>query len=299
MSSSHDGPSDSAQLIADQDEFLEGTDQESTATSSTDWKPPSEIDWSKISERGKAIKLRIVDEMSDGYSLTTIAQELGQTPSWVSDRLAELRREIMLTHTTNHLYPLSREEIDNLRDSVKQYGIQTPVLVGDHTIIDGRHRFLVAQELGIEVPAYFIQGLSKEEEHDIALAVNSVRRQMSQKQKHDIVRRELLANWEKSDRSLAAVCGVSAPTIGRIRDELRREQEAEPSQDDVAAAREDKERVLREPEVRVDRRGREFEVKPKAEQTRTKLSYNACPGCGVLLTVTRIGDSYHLIHERD
>lgn len=239
--------------------------------------------------------------MLDGYNLTTIANELGQTPSWVSDRLAELRREIMLTHGDNHVYPLSRDEIDSLKDSVKEHGIQTPVLIGDHSIIDGRHRCVVAQELDIEVPAIFIQGLTLEQEHEIALAVNTVRRQMSQKQKHEIVRRELLANWQKSDRSLATSCGVSAPTIGRIREELRREQEYQPSTDQVVAAGKSKSvQLVREPEIRVDRRGREFEVKPAVRSTsREDIGHSACPNCGSMLTIFQNLDGVYLRYDHD
>lgn len=265
------------------------------------WTPPSEIDWSKISERGKAIKFRIADELVDGYNLTTIANELGQTPSWVSDRLAELRREIMLTHSQNHVYPLQRDEFDALRESIKQHGIQTPVLIGDHTVIDGRHRCLVAQELNVEVPSIFLQGLTQDQEHEIALAVNSVRRQMSQKQKHEIVRRELIANWNKSDRSLAVVCGVTPPTVGRIREELRREREVKPTPEQVRQAHDDKTRQLREPEVRTDARGREFVVQPKPPRlSAISDPYRTCPACGVMLKVGHDpGVGYYLIHERD
>jgi hypothetical protein len=283
--------------MLDRDESSDETARASTTTSSTQW-IPSEIDWSKISERGKAIKLRIVDEMLDGYSLATIAQELGQTQSWVSDRLAELRREITLTHTSNHLYPLQPNDLEALKESIQEHGIQTPVLIGDHTIIDGRHRCLIAQELGIELPAVFVQGLTVDQEHEIALAVNTVRRQMSQKQKHELVRRELLANWNKSDRSLATSCGVSAPTIGRIRVELRREQEVQPTDTQVAHTAAQINQQL-QPEIRVDRQGREFEVKPNAQAYETIAGHSVCPCCGGYLTIVKTLDGLGLRYDTD
>ena len=289
-------------LTSAREEYLAGTDQEPTTTSLTSWKLPAEIDWSKISERGNSVKLVIADKMADGWTQTEIGEKLGRTPSWVSDRLTELRQEILLTQTNNHVSPLGRDELDSLRESIKDHGIQTPILVGEHTVIDGKHRCLIASELGIEVPAFFVLGLTEEEEHEVALAVNTARRQLSQKQKHDLVRRELLANWTKSDRALASICGVSAPTIGRIREELRREQETKPTEEQLEEAKERRKarvvEALRQPEVRVDRRGREFVVEPK-QTKETILGYHACPECGVALTVLRTGEEYVLRHDRD
>jgi hypothetical protein len=94
---------------------------------------------------------------------------------------------------------------------------------------------------------------------------------------------------------------VSAPTIGRIREELRREQEYQPSTDQVVAAGKSKSvQLVREPEIRVDRRGREFEVKPAVRSTsREDIGHSACPNCGSMLTIFQNLDGVYLRYDHD
>jgi ParB-like chromosome segregation protein Spo0J len=60
--------------------------------------------------------------------------------------------------TTNQEYadlvpPLSTEEYESLKESIKQNGLWVPIVVNNQgVVLDGHHRFKACQELGIEEP---------------------------------------------------------------------------------------------------------------------------------------------------
>jgi ParB-like chromosome segregation protein Spo0J len=52
--------------------------------------------------------------------------------------------------------PLSAEEYESLKESIKQNGLWVPIVVNSQGIIlDGHHRFKVCQELGPELKVEF------------------------------------------------------------------------------------------------------------------------------------------------
>lgn len=55
---------------------------------------PSEIDWTQVSPRGRAIARRVAIPYSMGFSVREIAKLRGTTTNWVLDRLDELRSEL-------------------------------------------------------------------------------------------------------------------------------------------------------------------------------------------------------------
>lgn len=250
-----DGLSHSAPLMSDPDESSDATEAESTTTSST-ISPPSRrtpVDLEALSPRSQAIKTLLADEMSDGYNLTTLAAELGLSPSSASALLAELRSEIELQ--SGPLLPLTEEEFASLKDSIQQDGVRVPVLIGEHMLIDGRHRWRACVELGLsDIPTIFVRGLTAEQERDAAVSVNAIRRHLNREQKQALIRSELQRDWSRSSRSIAAICGVTAPTVEAIREKMRKESEAEPSREQVEAVRADVERVTFVPPTREQER---------------------------------------------
>lgn len=279
----------------------------STSTSSMGWtRAMQQVDLDSLSPRSKSISLLIGKELTDGYKLGEIARELKQSPSWVSERLDELRSEILLN--TGHFLPLSDAEFDALKESVREHGVRTPVLIGEHQLIDGRHRWLVSQELGLDaIPAEFIFGLTADQEHDIAVAVNTARRHLTGKQKRMVIRGELVRDWSRSSRVIAAICGVSQPTVEDVRDEMRREAETEPTVEQVEAARvQGAARFTpppREQDVRVDATGR---AQPAYVQGRSPITgierhfgFAACGACGAVMTIIKVDDDFKLVHQRD
>jgi len=183
-----------------------------------------ELDPESLSPRSKAIRLVITDEMQDEMKEKEIAETLGQPWTWVKERLNELRSEVALN--TGHFMPLTHTEFTALTESVQEHGVQTPIIIGEHQLIDGRHRWLVSESLGLkDIPAVFVQGLSAEQERQIAVTVNMARRHLNRTQKRFVIRNELQRDWSRSSRQIATICGVSAPTVEEVRFEMRLEAE--------------------------------------------------------------------------
>lgn len=55
------------------------------------------IPWMRLSPEGRAILATIGKQLSDGWTQREIATSLGRSTDWVSERVAELRRELERT----------------------------------------------------------------------------------------------------------------------------------------------------------------------------------------------------------
>lgn len=197
------------------------TAADSTNTNTTSWtRALQEVTLEKLSPSSRATQILIAEQMTDGYSMTEIANALGRPTSWVSERLSSLRNELLLQ--TGLFFPLADHEYDSLRASIKEYGVQVPVVIGEHiACVDGRHRLLIGEELGLEsVPAVFLEGCTLEQERAIAISLNAARRQLNRQQKRTLVEAELMRDPARSDRLIASICGVTHPTVGLVRSEL-------------------------------------------------------------------------------
>ena len=239
----------------------------------------------------------IGDEMPDGYNLSTLAKELGRTSSWVSDRLNELRSEILLNG--GYFLPQTDAEFDALKLSVREFGVQVPVLIGDHMLIDGRHRWLASEELGLlEIPARFILGLTAQQEHDVAVAVNTARRHLNRKQKEAIIRAELKRDWERSSRSIAVICGVGHPTVESVRAKMRAEAEYEPSHQEVQDVKAEIDTWVpppKEQDVRVTAGGWTRPAYAERVQAAPKSAGRVtCQGCGVIHDLFNINGEWRI-----
>jgi len=213
-----------APQMSDQDASLGGTGTGSTTISTKSWaRARQEPDFSNLTPRAQSIRLQIGEDLENDYRLNEIARKLKQSPSWVLERLNQLRSEITLQTA---FLPLTDGEYATLRESIAEHGVQAPLVLGEYGIIDGRHRWQVCKELGIEdIPVVFIQGKSEDEEHDLSISLNIARRHLDLNQKKEIARSELHRNFARSDRSIAGLCGLNHETVGVIRGELRREME--------------------------------------------------------------------------
>jgi ParB-like chromosome segregation protein Spo0J len=104
---------------------------------------------------------------------------------------------------------LGGDELELLRDDIKANGIVVPILVNKKldTIIDGRNRWQIATELGIQkdVPYDVFQGKDSEIEAEI-LRLNVFRRHLTEDQRIGYVSKVLGPKYEKAarERQLAA-----------------------------------------------------------------------------------------------
>lgn len=217
--------SDAEQPTSDQDDSSAATATDSTTTSTTRWnRALQNIDLEALSTRSQAIQIEIGELMPDGYRINEIATELNVTPSWVSQRLDELRSEILLQ--TGGFLPLTDTEYAALKASIAEHGQQVPVLLGSTGLLDGKHRILALRELGITtVLAQFVTDANPETERRISRTVNASRRMLNRAQKEALVRAELEHNWTRSSRQIALDCGCSHDFVETIRRAVRAERE--------------------------------------------------------------------------
>lgn len=121
--------------------------------------------------------------------------------------------------------PLLPSEHAALTESIREHGVQVPVLVDEHGVtIDGHHRQRIASELGVECPREVRHGLTDAEKRTLAITLNRDRRHLSRSQVQELVRESLKADPHLSDRAHAQRTGVAHTTVGRIRSDVESDQ---------------------------------------------------------------------------
>lgn len=119
------------------------------------------------------------------------------------------------------LPPLTPEEYENLKESIREQGVLVPVEYDEHgNILDGHHRIQIATELGIDFPKVVRTGFTEQQKRSHARTLNTVRRHLNREQKREIIKQEILENPQESNNKIAKRLGVSDTTVGTIRNEL-------------------------------------------------------------------------------
>lgn len=117
--------------------------------------------------------------------------------------------------------PLSREEYEALETSIREHGIQVPVVVDENrVVIDGHHRQKIAQELGIECPKRVVFDKTDAEKRTLALSLNLDRRHLNREQRRALIAESIKADPELSDREHGRRTGASKNTAAAVRAEL-------------------------------------------------------------------------------
>jgi len=119
------------------------------------------------------------------------------------------------------LPPLSTYEKKLLTESIKKYGILNSILaLPDGRIIDGTHRYKIANEIGYEIPKDKIDILDLDEDEAFALGLklNIDRRQLSPEQIREIrgIQKKIalkLRKQGKTQEEVAKIVGVPQSTI--------------------------------------------------------------------------------------
>lgn len=203
------------------------TETKPTTTFSPNWTrqaQPLLEDRAKLSALSQHTLATLGEDMEESYSMSELAR-LQKLP------VSELREELEWLHEetallTGSFFPLSDQDYADLKEDIEANGVTVPILVGEHIpIIDGLNRWNIALELGIadQVPLKHVTGLSKAQEHEMMLRINVRRRHLTAAQKHSLARAEVLRDPARSSRAIALLCGVSHPTVEKVRQELREE----------------------------------------------------------------------------
>ena len=119
------------------------------------------------------------------------------------------------------LPPLSTYERALLAESIRKYGIINPIIVlPDGRIIDGTHRFEIANEIGYEIPKdkIEIKDLDEDEAFLLGIKLNIGRRQLSPEQIRELREKQKKAALELRKRGMtqeevARIAGVPRQTI--------------------------------------------------------------------------------------
>lgn len=175
--------------------------------------------------------------MTDGWTIAELAQQTGLSEHSIRDHLAELKTAVQLQH--GHLPPLTNEEEQSLRESIREHGVLTAIHIDENLdIIDGYNRSRLARFEKQEKTLRYIQhtGLTTDAKEDLAWTLNAARRQLTTAQRKKMVEHQLQKNPHKPDLHIARICGASRETVATLRRELAQQWDrlhAPPLSDDT------------------------------------------------------------------
>ena len=113
------------------------------------------------------------------------------------------------------LFPnLTIDEAEALAADIKERGVLVPVeLDEDGAILDGHHRVMIADSLGIEYPTVVRSGMTEAEKLEHVFALNIARRHLSGTDRSAVI--SLCRQRGMSLRAIAKTIGVSDRTVRR------------------------------------------------------------------------------------
>lgn len=123
-------------------------------------------------------------------------------------------------HPDADLVPaIAADEHEALLLDIEQRGVEVPLdILMDGTVLDGRHRLMVARTLGIkEVP---VRVIATDDPVGYMLRHALLRRHLTTAQKKALAARLIASDPERSDRQVSRIVGISRPTVARVRDDL-------------------------------------------------------------------------------
>lgn len=129
--------------------------------------------------------------------------------------------------------PMSDEEFQELKDSIENIGVQTPIVIFEDMVIDGWHRYTAANEVGVDCPESELP--EDVDPREFVLASNKTRRHLSKSQLalsfakvyewvshgHYVRRGEPGSPLEKTNEELAELAGTSTKTIKQAKAVLK------------------------------------------------------------------------------
>lgn len=178
----------------------------------------ADIDWTQLNERERDTLNAAVD--ADEHGLDQAAADRGIDKAMLQKRIAALGNKIKALASGPELPAMTDDGYEALRDSIAEHGQRVPILVdADGKTIDGHHRRRVCHELGLIPWAVPVEG-SADQLRSLALVVNVARRHLTASARRGLVRSELLRDASRSDRAIAALVGVTHPTVAAVRAEL-------------------------------------------------------------------------------
>lgn len=117
---------------------------------------------------------------------------------------------------------LTSDEFAALKADIAARGVQVPIELDENgNVLDGHHRLRACAELGItEYPTITREGMTEDEKVMHAYRLNTARRHLTPTQTRMAVAEALRRFPDRSNREIAAIMGISHPTVGKYRSQL-------------------------------------------------------------------------------
>lgn len=117
--------------------------------------------------------------------------------------------------------PLTADEYSQLESSIREHGVQVPVIVDEDGFpIDGHNRLDIADRLGVPCEKIVRAGLSEADKIALSISLNIDRRQLTREQRREIIAASIKSHPELTDREHARRTGASPTTVGTVRSKL-------------------------------------------------------------------------------
>jgi len=135
----------------------------------------------------------------------------------------EIQIEGLRGHELANLLPMiDGTAFENLKADIAKNGILEPIILFEGQILDGRNRYRAGRELGVLGRANFkvFDGTYAEAEAYV-FSTNFLRRQMTNAQKQDVIRKMIEKYPGDSNRQIAGRCGISShASVGVVREKM-------------------------------------------------------------------------------
>ena len=120
------------------------------------------------------------------------------------------------------LDPPSPEDYAALKADIAERGVMIPVeLDEDGNVIDGHHRKMICEELGItDYPTVIRRGWTEEQKRTDSRRMNLARRQLTREQRRKLIEDELRESPDTTNRKIGKSLGVDHKTVGSVRTKL-------------------------------------------------------------------------------
>lgn len=146
---------------------------------------------------------------------------------------------------------LSDDEYTSLEKSIREHGIQVPIVVDENgSVIDGHHRKEIADRLGLPCPRNTARDLDETGKRTLACSLNLDRRHLNREQKREVIAKSLMADPQLSNRQHAERVGASHVTVGAIRQDM--ESTGQIDQSETRLSADGRERPATQPTPAVD-----------------------------------------------
>jgi hypothetical protein len=121
------------------------------------------------------------------------------------------------TALTDLFPPMSEAEFDGIVKDISEHGLRDAIDTWKNEIIEGKHRALACQKLGIEPRYHACRFKDEAGARAYVVSKNMHRRHLTQEHKRDLIAKLLKADPTKSDTAIGKDTKTSPHTVAKVR----------------------------------------------------------------------------------